>query len=450
MLRLGRRERAEVVLRRAAGPPPRRAVRRRARAGSTSCDSTSNGDGRAPVEDAVAVRARPRRVARVEVGRGLLDRHDGDLVGQARVQRLGGAVGRRAALDVADATWPSACTPESVRPADRERVVRRERRRRARLGARPRPSVVPAATAQPWNGVPSYSIVILTRTSGSPDATCQDCLMLYLFAHRLIHSNHVTDDATPSSFSASSRRWSASSTARSRRSRRSSRSRSRRTNSRYAFIAGLATSLGAAVSMGFSEGLSDTGELTGRGSPIVRGTITGGGTFLGGILHSLPFLIPHYHAALFFAIARRRLRAHDPRVLPLEVLRGHLHPRARDRDVRRHHHRRDQSLASEASWALTADERQPLTSRRRAAGACRARRARPERIQPRRRRWRRDDTAAAAASAKNARARSARRRRRRLQRFRRESRLSGARCAGRSRRARDTPSRLRRPAGGRS
>jgi len=73
-------------------------------------------------------------------------------------------------------------------------------------------------------------------------------------------------------------------------------------NSRYAFIAGLATSLGAAVSMAFSEGLSDTGELTGRGSPIVRGSITGGGTFLGGILHSLPFLIPQFHVALFFAI----------------------------------------------------------------------------------------------------------------------------------------------------
>jgi VIT1/CCC1 family predicted Fe2+/Mn2+ transporter len=74
-------------------------------------------------------------------------------------------------------------------------------------------------------------------------------------------------------------------------------------NPRYAFIAGLATSLGAAVSMGFSEGLSDTGELTGRGNPIMRGSITGGGTFLGGILHTLPFLIPHYHAALFSAIA---------------------------------------------------------------------------------------------------------------------------------------------------
>ena len=69
-------------------------------------------------------------------------------------------------------------------------------------------------------------------------------------------------------------------------------------DTRYAFIAGLATSLGAAISMGFSEGLSDTGELTGRGSPFVRGSITGGGTFLGGILHTLPFLWNDYHGAL--------------------------------------------------------------------------------------------------------------------------------------------------------
>src|SRR6476646_3430618 len=74
-------------------------------------------------------------------------------------------------------------------------------------------------------------------------------------------------------------------------------------DTRYAFIAGLATALGAAVSMGFSEGLSDTGEFTGRGNPVVRGAITGVGTFIGGILHTLPFLIPHYQAALFFAIA---------------------------------------------------------------------------------------------------------------------------------------------------
>jgi len=74
-------------------------------------------------------------------------------------------------------------------------------------------------------------------------------------------------------------------------------------DTRYAFIAGLATSIGAAISMGFSEALSDTGELTGRGSPWARGLITGGGTFLGGIAHSLPFLIPHYEVALFFAVA---------------------------------------------------------------------------------------------------------------------------------------------------
>src|SRR5437773_1354044 len=74
-------------------------------------------------------------------------------------------------------------------------------------------------------------------------------------------------------------------------------------DTRYAFIAGLATALGAGVSMAFSEGLSDTGEFTGRGSPFVRGTITGVGTFIGGILHTLPFLIPHYQAAIFSAIA---------------------------------------------------------------------------------------------------------------------------------------------------
>ena len=68
-----------------------------------------------------------------------------------------------------------------------------------------------------------------------------------------------------------------------------------------AFVAGLATSIGAGISMAYSEGLSDTGELTGRGSPFARGTITGVGTFIGGILHTLPFLIPHYRAAVVTA-----------------------------------------------------------------------------------------------------------------------------------------------------
>jgi VIT1/CCC1 family predicted Fe2+/Mn2+ transporter len=70
----------------------------------------------------------------------------------------------------------------------------------------------------------------------------------------------------------------------------------------YAFYAGLATAIGAGVSMAFSEGLSDTGELTGRGNPFVRGSITGLGTFVGGILHTLPFLIPHYRTAIVSAV----------------------------------------------------------------------------------------------------------------------------------------------------
>ena len=70
---------------------------------------------------------------------------------------------------------------------------------------------------------------------------------------------------------------------------------------RYAFLAGVATSIAAGISMAYSEGHSDTGEITGRGSPVVRGIITGAGTFAGGIFHTLPFLIPRYHAALVAA-----------------------------------------------------------------------------------------------------------------------------------------------------
>jgi VIT1/CCC1 family predicted Fe2+/Mn2+ transporter len=69
-----------------------------------------------------------------------------------------------------------------------------------------------------------------------------------------------------------------------------------------AFYTGAATALGAGVSMAFSEGLSDTGDLTGRGSPALRGAITGGGTFAGGIFHALPFLIPGFGAAIVAAV----------------------------------------------------------------------------------------------------------------------------------------------------
>jgi hypothetical protein len=68
-----------------------------------------------------------------------------------------------------------------------------------------------------------------------------------------------------------------------------------------AFLVGMASATGAGISMAFSEALSDTGELTGRGKPVIRGAITGGMTFLGGSLHTLPFLIQNLHIALVVA-----------------------------------------------------------------------------------------------------------------------------------------------------
>jgi VIT1/CCC1 family predicted Fe2+/Mn2+ transporter len=67
------------------------------------------------------------------------------------------------------------------------------------------------------------------------------------------------------------------------------------------FLVGVAAAVGAGISMGFAEGLSDDGTLTGRGNPLQRGFITGFATFLGGILHTLPFLISHIQAALWSA-----------------------------------------------------------------------------------------------------------------------------------------------------
>jgi erythrin-vacuolar iron transport family protein len=72
-------------------------------------------------------------------------------------------------------------------------------------------------------------------------------------------------------------------------------------SSHTAFIVGLGVAFGAGVSMGWSEALSDTGEQTGRGSGVVRGAITGGMTALGGIFHTLPFLISNVHTALIVA-----------------------------------------------------------------------------------------------------------------------------------------------------
>ncbi len=69
-----------------------------------------------------------------------------------------------------------------------------------------------------------------------------------------------------------------------------------------AFIVGAAASIGAGISMGFAEALSDDGSLTGRGTPFYRGGITGLMTMLGGLGHTLPFLIPNLHLALIVAI----------------------------------------------------------------------------------------------------------------------------------------------------
>lgn len=69
------------------------------------------------------------------------------------------------------------------------------------------------------------------------------------------------------------------------------------------FLVGAAAAVGAGISMAFSEGLSDDGTLTGRGNPVVRGVITGFMTFLGGFLHTLPFLLPSVQQALTLAYA---------------------------------------------------------------------------------------------------------------------------------------------------
>jgi VIT1/CCC1 family predicted Fe2+/Mn2+ transporter len=71
--------------------------------------------------------------------------------------------------------------------------------------------------------------------------------------------------------------------------------------SRAALLVGLAAALGAAISMGLSEALSDDGSVTGRGSSLSRGLITGGATFFGGSFHALPFLINDLGTALTVA-----------------------------------------------------------------------------------------------------------------------------------------------------
>jgi rubrerythrin len=73
-------------------------------------------------------------------------------------------------------------------------------------------------------------------------------------------------------------------------------------NSWNAFLVGLAASIGAGISMGFAEALSDDGKLSGRGAPLLRGLVCGLMTTAGGIGHTLPFLIPYFTMATIIAL----------------------------------------------------------------------------------------------------------------------------------------------------
>jgi rubrerythrin len=69
------------------------------------------------------------------------------------------------------------------------------------------------------------------------------------------------------------------------------------------FLVGLAAAVGAGISMAFAEALSDDGSLTGRGSPVLRGAVCGAMTALGGLGHTLPYLIPSFLTATALAVA---------------------------------------------------------------------------------------------------------------------------------------------------
>jgi erythrin-vacuolar iron transport family protein len=74
-------------------------------------------------------------------------------------------------------------------------------------------------------------------------------------------------------------------------------------NTTMTFLVGFAASMGAGISNGFAEALSDDGSLTGRGAPVVRGTVSGAMTSFGGLAHALPYLIPHFYVATSLACA---------------------------------------------------------------------------------------------------------------------------------------------------
>ncbi len=74
-------------------------------------------------------------------------------------------------------------------------------------------------------------------------------------------------------------------------------------NTWQTFLVGIAASVGAGISMAFAEALSDDGQISGRGSPWLRGSVTGLMTAIGGLGHTMPYLIPNFRTATTIAIA---------------------------------------------------------------------------------------------------------------------------------------------------
>ena len=96
-------------------------------------------------------------------------------------------------------------------------------------------------------------------------------------------------------------------------------------NTHTTFLVGLAASVGAGISMGFTEAASDDGQLSGRGSPYKRGIAAGVMTALGGLGHAMPYLIPHFWTATIDRDGRGVRRALGDRLDP-EPLHGHAVP----------------------------------------------------------------------------------------------------------------------------
>jgi erythrin-vacuolar iron transport family protein len=121
-----------------------------------------------------------------------------------------------------------------------------------------------------------------------------------------------------------------------------------------AFFVGLAASLGAGVSMGLAEALSDDGSVTGRGGPLARGAITGVATAIGGMLHTFPFLISNLDVALKTAYAVVAAELVAIAFIRYRFMSGNLWATIRAGDRRRRNRLRHRNLARPHRRRVTA------------------------------------------------------------------------------------------------